>query len=265
MILALDAGNTNICAGCIEGGEVRLTARIATDRRKTEDEYAGVLEAVLRMNGVGPDSLGGSIICSVVPPVNRCLSLAVEMITGRTPLFVKPGLKTGLALRVDNPEGLGSDRIADAVAASALYSGTVIVVDMGTMTTLSVVNGKKEFLGGAICPGIRLSQQALAAGTSQLPAIGLDPPERTIGRNTVECMKSGAIFGTAAMVDGLIAGIRRELAEKGEPAPRVVMTGGISRFIAPYCREAVTVDPDLLLKGLWLLYQKNVRRKEAGR
>ena len=131
MILALDAGNTNICAGCIEGGEVRLTARIATDRRKTEDEYAGVLEAVLRMNGVGPDSLDGSIICSVVPPVNRCLSLAVEMITGRTPLFVKPGLKTGLALRVDNPEGLGSDRIADAVAASALYSGTVIVVDMG--------------------------------------------------------------------------------------------------------------------------------------
>ena len=264
MILALDAGNTNICAGCIEGGEVRLTARIATDRRKTEDEYAGVLEAVLRMNGVGPDSLDGSIICSVVPPVNRCLSLAVEMITGRTPLFVKPGLKTGLALRVDNPEGLGSDRIADAVAASALYGGTVIVVDMGTMTTLSVVNGKKEFLGGAICPGIRLSQQALAAGTSQLPAIGLDPPERAIGRNTVECMKSGAIFGTAAMVDGLIAGIRRELAEKGEPAPRVVMTGGISRFIAPYCREAVTVDPDLLLKGLWLLYQKNVRRKEAG-
>ena len=269
MILALDAGNTNICVGCIEEGQVKMTARIATDRRKTEDEYAGVLEAVLQMKGVDPDALEGAIICSVVPPVNRCLSLAVEMVTGRTPLMVKPGLKTGLALRVDNPEGLGSDRIADTVAASTLYGGTVIVIDMGTMTTLSVVNGNKEFLGGVICPGIRLSQQALADNTSQLPAIGLEAPDRAIGRSTVECMKSGVIFGTAAMVDGLIAGIRRELMEKGEQGPvQVVMTGGISRFIAPYCWESVAVDPDLLLKGLWILYQKNAGhhgRKEAGK
>ena len=263
MILALDAGNTNICVGCIEDGAVLLTARIATDRHKTEDEYAGLLEAVLRLNGVGLDKLEGAAVCSVVPPVNRCLSLAVEMVTGRTPFFVRPGIETGLTLKVDNPDLLGSDRIADAAAAACLYGGPVIVVDMGTMTTLSVVNSKNEFLGGAICPGIRLSQQALAEGTSQLPAVGLDPPKRAIGRNTADCIKSGVIFGTAATVDGLIAGIRAELLGMGEPAPQVVMTGGISKFVAPYCREPVKADPDLLLKGLWLLYQKNAGRKEG--
>ena len=177
MILALDAGNTNICAGCIEGGEVRLTARIATDRRKTEDEYAGVLEAVLRMNGVGPDSLDGSIICSVVPPVNRCTIAGGGDDHRADAAFcqTRPQNRAGPA-GWTTPKGSAATGLPTPSPASALYSGTVIVVDMGTMTTLSVVNGKKEFLGGAICPGIRLSQQALAAGTSQLPAIGLDPP-----------------------------------------------------------------------------------------
>lgn len=255
MILALDAGNTNICVGCIDEQGCHTTARIATDRNKTEDEYAVILGSILRLNGVAPESLTGSIISSVVPPINQVLMLAAEMVTGRTPILVRPGIRTGLSLRVDNPDALGSDRIVDTVAASSLYPCPVIVVDMGTMTTLSIVNQEKEFLGGVICPGIRLSQEALAQNTSQLPAISLEAPAHAIGRNTVECMKSGAIYGTAAMVDGLIRGIRKELPD-GEKAT-VVMTGGMSRWIAPYCREKVTVDGDLLLKGLWLLYQKN--------
>lgn len=257
MILALDAGNTNICVGCIDEEGCHMTARIATDRSKTEDEYAVILGSILRLNGISPETLTGSIISSVVPPVNGVLMLAAEMVTGRTPILVRPGIKTGLSLRVENPDGLGSDRIVDTVAASALYPCPVIVVDMGTMTTLSIVSKEHEFLGGVICPGIRLSQEALARNTSQLPSISLEAPARAIGRNTVECMKSGAIYGTAAMVDGLIRGIKRELPAGQEAS--VVLTGGMSRWIAPYCREKVIVDSDLLLKGLWILYQKNVR------
>ena len=214
-----------------------------------------IIGSILRLNGISPEYLSGCIISSVVPPINQVLMLAAEMITGRTPLLVRPGMKTGLSLKVDNPTGLGSDRIVDTVAASTLYPLPVIVVDMGTMTTLSIVNKNREFVGGVICPGIRISQEALARNTSQLPAISLEAPDKAIGRNTVECMKSGAIFGTAATVDGLIRGIRREL-DSGEEAT-VVLTGGMSRWIAPYCREKVTVDPDLLLKGLWILWQKN--------
>ncbi len=257
MILALDAGNTNICVGCIDEQGCHMTARIATDRSKTEDEYAVILGSILRLNGISPETLTGGIISSVVPPVNQVLMLAAEIVTGRTPILVRPGIKTGLSLRVENPDGLGSDRIVDTVAASSLYPCPVIVVDMGTMTTLSIVNKEKEFLGGVICPGIRLSQEALAQNTSQLPAISLEAPSRAIGRNTVECMKSGAIYGTAAMVDGLIRGIKKELPD-GEKTT-VVMTGGMSRWIAPYCREKVMIDSDLLLKGLWILYQKNTR------
>ena len=258
MILALDVGNTNICIGCIDKDGVQLTARVATDRMKTEDEYAVIIGSILRINNIDFSSLDGAIISSVVPPVNQVLMLAVEMIIGHTPLLVRPGMKTGLSLQIDNPNSLGSDRIVDTVAASTLYGNgekAIIVIDMGTMTTLSIINGKKEFLGGVICPGIRLSQQALAKSTSQLPSIGLEAPANAIGRNTVECMKSGAIFGTAATLDGLIHRIRKEL-PNGDDAI-VVMTGGMSRWIAPHCREKALVDPDLLLKGLWILYQKN--------
>ncbi len=266
MILALDAGNTNICMGCIDAGKIRLTARIATDRMKTEDEYAVILGSILRINGLDSASFEGAIICSVVPPINRMLMLAVEMVTGRTPLLIRPGIHTGLFLKVDNPESLGSDRIVDTVAAHQLFGKpakkAVIVIDMGTMTTLSIVNEKSEFLGGIICPGIRLSQQALAKNTSQLPSIGLEAPQHTIGRNTVECMKSGAIYGTAATIDGLIRRIRKELPNGGDTL--VVMTGGMSRWIAPYCREKVIIEPDLLLKGLWILYQKNTAKGEES-
>ncbi len=263
MILALDAGNTNICVGCIDENGPLMTARVATDRMKTEDEYAVILGSILQMNRIRPEEITGAIISSVVPPINRMLMLAAEMVIGKTPILIRPGIRTGLKLMVDNPDTLGSDRIVDTVAAYHLYGKaarkTAIVVDMGTMTTLSVVSKNQEFLGGIICPGIRISQRALAQNTSQLPSISLEAPAHAIGKNTVECMKSGAIFATAAMVDGLIRRISRELGE-AEP-PLVILTGGMSKRIAPYCREKVIVDGDLLLKGLWILYQKNAPAK----
>lgn len=256
MILAIDAGNSNIVLGCLEEGRVVLTARAATDRQRTEDEYTVLFSSILRMNGIDPSRLAGGILSSVVPPLNHTLLQAGERIIGRKPLLVAPGIKTGLPLLVDNPAALGSDRIVDAVAASALYPKPLIIFDLGTCTTVSVVDREGAFRGGVICAGVRISEEALAAQTSQLPAISLDPPRRAIGRNTVDCMKSGAIYGTAALVDGLAERIEHEL---GEPA-FIVMTGGMGRRILPACRRKIHYDGDLLLKGLWLIYQKNQER-----
>lgn len=255
MILAMDAGNSNIVLGCMENGSVLLTARVATDRHKTEDEYAAVFSSILRMRGIDPAGIEGGILSSVVPPLNSTLLQAAQMVTRKEFLLVEPGIKTGLPLLVDNPAAVGSDRIVDAVAAKAFYPCPLIVFDLGTCTTVSVVDREGAFRGGLICAGVRISQEALTSQTSQLPAISLDPPKKAIGRNTVDSMRSGAIFGTAAQVDGLIDRIRAEIGEEAT----VVMTGGMGKRILPSCRRRIHYDSDLLLKGLWLIYEKNRR------
>ena len=234
-------------------GKVLFTARVATDRQKTEDEYASILSSILQMRGVDPEKTEGGILSSVVPPLNSTLLGAAETITGKKFLQVSPALETGLTLKVDNPTALGSDRIVDAVAACAEYPLPLIVFDLGTCTTVSVVDAEGAFRGGVICAGVRISQEALTSQTSQLPGISLDTPRKVIGRNTVDSMRSGAILGTAAMVDGLIDRIRREMGIEAT----VVMTGGMGRRIYPSCRRDIHYDGDLLLKGLWILYQKN--------
>lgn len=236
-----------------------FTARIATDRAKTEDEYAVLMQSILEMHHQDPGDIQGSILSSVVPPLNQVLLRAAQRVTGRRPLLVGPGMDTGLTFQVDNPAALGSDRIVDAVAASTLYPLPVILIDMGTATTVSVVDEGKVFRGGIICAGVRISQEALASRTSQLPAISLDPPRKAIGRNTIDCMRSGAIFGNAAMVDGLAARIEAELGRSAT----VVATGGMGKRIIPSCRRPIHYDPDLLLKGLWMLYQKNCGEGQA--
>ena len=255
MILALDAGNSNIVLGCMEDGKVLFTARVATDRQKTEDEYASIFSSILQMRGIDPTKTEGGILSSVVPPLNSTLLSAAETITGKKFLQVSPALETGLTLKVDNPTALGSDRIVDAVAACAEYPLPLIVFDLGTCTTVSVVDAQGAFRGGVICAGVRISQEALTSQTSQLPGISLDTPKKVIGRNTVDSMRSGAILGTAAMVDGLIDRIRKEM---GADAT-VVMTGGMGKRIHSSCRRKIHYDGDLLLKGLWILYQKNRR------
>lgn len=256
MVLALDIGNTNVVVGAIEGEEILFLDRLATDRNATELEYMVQLRSVLKLNGVRPEAFEGAIVSSVVPSVTRNLRLAAEQLLKKRCLVVGPGLKTGLKINIDNPSALGSDRVVDAVAAMNLYPLPLITVDMGTATTLGVVDESGTFIGGMIVPGVMVSLNALAGGTAQLPHISLDAPRQAIGRNTVDCMRNGIIYHNAAGVDGMIERIEAQLGRKCI----VVMTGGLSTVIAPHCKHELILDDKLLLKGLMILYRKNTKK-----
>ena len=256
MILAVDIGNTNVVLGCIEGEKILFLERMATDRGATEMEYLVRIRAVLKFRELDPKEMEGAIICSVVPIVTMNVRPAVEQLTGKKAVVVGPGIKTGLRINIDNPGALGADRVADAVAAINHYPVPLITIDMGTATTVGVVDETKTFIGGMIVPGVMVSLNALAGGTAQLTHISLDPPKHAIGRNTVECMQNGIIYHNAAGVDGMIDRIEQQLGKKCT----VVMTGGLSAVIAPHCRHEMIVDPELLLKGLMILYRKNAKK-----
>ena len=256
MILAIDIGNSNIVLGCIEAGQIRFEARMATDRIKTSDQYCAELKVLLGLYDVVPVDIEGSIISSVVPPVQQVLVQAVERLTGKPCLTVGPGLKTGLNIKIDNPAQAGSDLIVGAVAAIEAYGPPLCIVDLGTATTICVIDRQGVFRGGSIAPGVMLSLNALSNGTAQLPAISLERPRRAIGTNTVDSMRSGLLLGTAAMLDGMVERMEAELG----CSTRVIATGGLARFIVPLCKREMTVDEQLLLRGLYLLYQKNTQR-----
>lgn len=253
MVLAIDIGNTNIVLGGIERGEIRFEARLATDHIKTSDQYAVELKSILGLYDVEGAEFEGCIVSSVVPPVLNSFRTAVRKLTGKVPLVVGPGIKTGLNILIDNPSQTGGDLIVAAVAAIHEYPAPVALVDMGTATTISVLNEKGALLGGCICPGVRISMDALTARTAQLPGISLDEPKRAIGRNTIDCMRSGIMYGAASMLDGLIGRMEEELGQ----TLTVVATGGISKFIIPLCKRSMLYDKDLLLKGLSILYEQN--------
>lgn len=253
MVLAADIGNSNVVIGCFEEDRILFVERLATDRNATALEYAVLIKTVLELNGCSGRAFDGGIVSSVVPSVTNMVKLAIEKLIGKPPLVVSPGMKTGLKIRLDNAAQLGCDRVADAVAAICYYPVPLIVIDMGTATTVSVIDRDRNFIGGMILPGLRISRDALAARTSQLPQISLDPPRNVIGRNTVECMRSGLIYGTASTLDGVIGHIERELGYECT----VVSTGGNARLVTPYCKRKIICDDQLLLKGMMLLYQKN--------
>lgn len=255
MIIALDTGNTNIVLGIIDHDQVLFSARFATDRGKTEDEYAVFFKNILELHGITSEDLDGGIIASVVPPLTHVLQRAVEMVSGITPLIVGPGVKTGLNILIDNPKQLGSDMVVDAIAAMHDYEGPLIILDVGTATTMSVVDGKGSYLGSVIIPGIRISQEALTSRTSQLPRISLESPSRVIGKNTIEAMQSGLVFGQASLLDGMIDRIEAELGL----TTTVVATGGLARIIIPHCHHKIIYDDDLLIKGLMIIYKKNAK------
>ena len=255
MILAVDIGNTNVVLGCMEDDKIHFLERMATDRRATDMEYLVRIRSVLKYRDIDPEKLEGAIICSVVPIVTMNIRPAVEQLIGKQAVVVGPGLKTGLRINIDNPGALGADRVADAVAAVNLYPVPLITIDMGTATTVGVVDETRTFIGGMIVPGVMVSLNALAGGTAQLPHISLDPPKHAIGRNTVECMQNGIIYHNAAGVDGMIERIEAQLGKKCT----VVITGGLSTVIAPHCKHEMIHDPELLLKGLMILYRKNAR------
>ena len=253
MVFSIDIGNTNIVIGCFEDKKVIFTERLSTKKTATALEYAISFKNVLELYSINPETIEGSIISSVVPEITTIVNYAIVKITGKESLIIGPGIKTGLSIKVDNPAQLGSDLVVGAVAALAEYPAPLMVIDFGTATTITVINSNKDLLGGMILPGVMLSLKSLASGTSQLPEIGLEPPKKFIGTNTVDCMKSGILYSTAYGIDGFIKNIEKELGER----LNVVATGGLAKAIVPLCKSKITVDDELLLKGLMDIYNKN--------
>lgn len=253
MILTIDIGNSNIMLGGFSEDALSFVARIATDPSATEDEYAVKILNTLALHGVDKTQIIGAIIASVVPPLNAVMKKAVNFLFGVEPLAVGPGIKTGIKIYCDNPSSVGADLICACVAAHHLYGDPSLIIDMGTATKMMVVDRRGAFVGVSIIPGVLMGLNALAEGTAQLPKVGLEAPENVVGKNTVDCIKSGLIFGNAAMVDGMIDRIRDEV---GEPLP-VYATGGLASVIIKHCRHEITLDEDMVLKGLKILYDKN--------
>ena len=254
MVLAIDVGNTNIVLGGFEGEEILFRERISTNHTATVLEYASMIKTAFEMYYISTKSVSGEIISSVVPNVTSTLRNAVKKYIGTDPLVVGPGIKTGLSIIIDNPAQLGSDLVVDAVAGLNEYTAPMIIIDMGTATTLSVINSKKQYMGGMIVPGMAVSHDALIARTSQLGKIAFETPKKVIGSNTVDCIKSGILHGNASMLDGLVERINEELGE----SCCVIATGGLANVIVPLCKTDIILDEDLLLKGLMVIYNKNI-------
>ncbi len=253
IILAIDIGNSNVVIGCITEGGVIFSDRIETASTYSWIEYAAYIRSVLDKGNIDINEIKGSIISSVVPELTNVLKKAVETVSNTNALIVGPALKHNLNIMVHNPEQLGSDRVADAVAAIHYYSKPVIIFDMGTATTVSVVDDSCNFLGGLIMLGVKSALEALSAKASQLPEVKFEDCKNIIGKNTLECMRSGSIYGHAAMVDGIIKKLKKQVGEHAT----VVCTGGLAQLIIQHCEEVIIYDEYLLLKGLYLLYEKN--------
>ena len=255
MILAVDVGNSNIVIGCMEGQKIVFEARIRTDATKTSDEYCVDLKNILDIYDVKREAVDGAIIASVVPPVFNSVYTGVLKVTGKQPMVVGPGLKTGLNIHVDIPSQVGADRIVAAVAALGEYTAPLVLIDMGTATTIEVIEPENLYMGGVIYPGVMVSLDSLTSRAAQLPGINLDKPKNVIGKNTVDCMRSGIMYGTAAMLDGVIDRIAQELGHKST----IIATGGLAPFITPLCKHEIILEKELLLKGLNIIYKKNKR------
>lgn len=253
MILTIDIGNTNIVLGGFDDEKLRFISRISTNAKKTDAEYATKLKSILRLYGVDESEVSGAAISSVVPILTQTMANAIKIVFKVKAVIVGPGIKTGINLLADNPAQVGADLICACVAAAKLYTPPVLIIDMGTATKFMLVDESKSFTGVSIMPGVEISLKALTGGAAQLPQISLVPPKKLLGTNTIDCMRSGIIYGNAAMLDGMIDRIGDEV--KSELT--IVATGGLSRSIIPYCRHDVILDDDLILKGLLIIYNKN--------
>lgn len=254
MILGIDVGNTHISFGCIEGDQVHGPMfRIPTDPKETEYGYAVRFREILKLNDIKIDDFSGVVISSVVPVVTGLLEKAVKLITDAEVLVIAPGIKTGIKIAIDDPGTVAADLIATAVGAAEYYPVPSFIIDMGTATTITVVDENKAFRGGAICPGLGTSLNALTSGTSLLPAIEVSAPKNAVATNTVDCMKSGIVYGTAGSIDGILSAFETEF---GKPAS-IVCTGGMGKLISPYCKHEMIDDEELLLRGLEVIWQRN--------
>ncbi len=253
MILTVDVGNSNIVLGGIRDEEIVFEARLRTDATKTSDEYCIDLKMLLEVYNLKPSDIEGSIIASVVPQVLNSMQTAIRKLTGKMPLVVDPDLKTGLKIAIDNPAQAGADLVVGCVAALRQHAAPMIIIDMGTATTMIVVDKDGAMIGGAISPGVKISMDALTGRTALLPGLQLDQPKKAIGSNPIDCMRSGIMLASACMIDGMIDRMEEELGYK----TTVIATGGIAKFVLPMCRHEIIYDKDLLVKGLATLYREN--------
>lgn len=256
MLLLFDVGNTHVTIGGYDGDRLLFTGRLASDPRRTEDEFAMMVESVLRMHGCAPSDVSDGAVSSVVPVVARALDRAFRLLWHKRMMAVTSGLDLGLNILTDSPELLGKDLIVDAVGAKSKYDCPILIFDLGTATTCSVIDAEGNYVGGVIAPGLGISVDALASRTAQLPSISLDGPARLIGSNTKDCMRSGVMYGHAGMIDGFIDRIEDELGQKCTS----VITGGLASVVAPLCRRRLVLDETLLFDGLRVLYARNKDR-----
>lgn len=253
MILTIDIGNSNITLGGFEANELSFVVRISTEAKKTADEYASKILGVFAVHNIEKRGISGAIISSVVPPLNSVIKDAVKIIWGIDSLMVGPGIKTGINIHCDTPSSVGADLICACVAAHSLYGSPSLIVDMGTATKMTVINEKGAFIGVSIIPGVLMGLNALSENTAQLPKVELEIPRHVVGKNTSDSMRSGVIFGNAAMIDGMIERINNEV---GTELP-IYATGGVAQLVIPHCKHNIKVDETLVLKGLNILYNKN--------
>lgn len=253
LILAIDIGNTNIVVGGFDQDKIVFVERLSTDISKTELEYVVEFHALTDIYNISMDMFTGAIISSVVPPLSSVIKNAIKKFFGIDALLIGPGVKNGISIHMDNPASVGADLIVNAVAGQNLYGMPLIIVEFGTATTMCVIDKNKNFIGGIIMPGVSVSLDSLVDSTSQLPKISMEAPAKIIGKNTVDCMKSGVIVGQASAIDGMIDRIWDELGYETS----VVATGALAERIVPHCKKEIVVDSELTLKGLKLIYEKN--------
>ncbi|MFI3249735.1 MAG: type III pantothenate kinase [Eubacteriales bacterium] len=257
MLLAVDIGNSNIVIGGMQDTEIIFEARIATDTMRTSDQYGAEIRNIISLFKVAPEEFTDCIISSVVPPVFHAVRTGIQKMIDKEVMIVGPGTKTGMNIQMESPSSVGGDLIVAAVAASSKYPLPIILIDLGTATTVTVIGEGNTFLGGCIIPGVRVASEALSSRTAQLPGIQLDKPERVIGKNTVDCMRSGIMYGAAGSIDGIIERMEEELGQR----TTIIATGGIAPFVTALCKREIHLERNLVLEGLGIVYEKNKDRQ----
>lgn len=254
MLLAIDVDNSHFALACMEDGAVASKFMAAVDKRQTKDQFSAQIYTLLTMRGIDTALIDGAIISSVVPSLTDAVRDAVRDLFGVSPLVVGPGIKTGLNIRMDNPAQLGSDLVVSSVACLAKYKTPAIIINMTTAITFAVLNGKGEYVGGCMCPGLDLSLRCLIENADLVPSISLERPRKVIGTNTVESLRSGVVFSAAMIIDGMVKRLETELGS----ACTVVILGPEANNILPYCETKMVYSEDLIFEGLYLIYQKNI-------